>query len=260
MIPQYLHTQSVTTRRRCGRNNKQEAPREESADSGIGIAADPAEIKVSGEAGGGRGLKETMEGGPLSARWRQEGGWVWRMRWVGEGGGTAVQQRRGEKSQSRRPGATKCLVAQRDEPACTLAGLAVLVPFKRVISLSSRTRITSYGLAEASNTCVTHMSATTRRPGSSASRSPRSGSRRERGGSCCAAAWPREARGWAGAGEMGGPEGPVPVGMDGSVAAASVQVAPLLYPLQMGILPLPYPLRVPLTLKAWEGLSVRGSY
>ena len=40
----------------------------------------------------------------------------------------------------------------------------------------------------------------------------------------------------------------------------SVQVVPLLYPLQMGILPLTYPLRVPLTLKAWEGVSVRGSY
>ena len=40
--------------------------------------------------------------------------------------------------------------------------------------------------AQAANGCVTHMSATIGRPGSSASRSPRSGSRRERGGSCCA--------------------------------------------------------------------------
>ena len=52
--------------------------------------------------------------------------------------------------------------------------------------------------AKAANGCVTHMSATIGRPGSSASRSPRSGSRRERGGSCCAAAWPRAPRGWAG--------------------------------------------------------------
>ena len=48
--------------------------------------------------------------------------------------------------------------------------------------------------AEAVNGCVTHMSATTGRPGSSASKSLRSGSRRERGGSCSAAAWPRPAR------------------------------------------------------------------
>ena len=83
--------------------------------------------------------------------------------------------------------------------------LGCTFPVQRVISLSSRTRITSYGLAEAANTCVTHMSATIGRPGSGASRSPRSGLRRERGGSCCAAAWPREARGGAGAEEMGGP-------------------------------------------------------
>ena len=41
-----------------------------------------------------------------------------------------------EKSKSRRPGATKRLVAQRDEPACTRAGSAVLVPFKRVLPLA----------------------------------------------------------------------------------------------------------------------------
>ena len=39
----------------------------------------------------------------------------------------------------------------------------------------------------------------------------------------------------------------------------SVQVVPLPYPLQTGLLPLTYPLLVPLTLKAWEGLSVSGS-
>ena len=39
----------------------------------------------------------------------------------------------------------------------------------------------------------------------------------------------------------------------------SVQVVPLPYPLQAGLPPLTYPLLVPLTLKAWEGLSVRGS-
>ena len=63
---QYLHTQSVTTRRGCGRNKKQEAPRELPAHRGIGIAADQAESNVSGAAGGGA-LKEAMEGGPLSA-------------------------------------------------------------------------------------------------------------------------------------------------------------------------------------------------
>ena len=79
--------------------------------------------------------------------------------------------------------------------------------------------------AEAANGCVTHMSATIGRPGSSASRSPRSGSRREREGSCCAAAWPRAAHGRAGAEGLGGPEGPA--GMDGSVVAVAVPaVAP----------------------------------
>ena len=62
---QYLHTQSVATRRRCGRNGKHEAPRELSAHRGIGIAADQAESKVSEAAGGG--LEEAVEGGPLSA-------------------------------------------------------------------------------------------------------------------------------------------------------------------------------------------------
>ena len=42
--------------------------------------------------------------------------------------------------------------------------------------------------------------------------------------------------------------------------SASVQVVALPYPLPMVIIPLTYPLRVPLTLKAWEDLSVRGSY
>ena len=37
---QYLHTQSVTTRRRCGRNGKYETPRGLSARRGFGIAAD----------------------------------------------------------------------------------------------------------------------------------------------------------------------------------------------------------------------------
>ena len=45
---QYLHTQSVTTRRRCGRNGKHEAPRELTAHRSIGIAADQVESKVSG--------------------------------------------------------------------------------------------------------------------------------------------------------------------------------------------------------------------
>ena len=37
---QHLHTQSVTTRRRCGRNGKHEAPREPSGHRDIGIAAE----------------------------------------------------------------------------------------------------------------------------------------------------------------------------------------------------------------------------
>ena len=50
-----------------------------------------------------------------------------------------------EKSKRHRPCATKRLVAQRDEPACTRAGAAVLVLFKRlpvfcVISMSPRER------------------------------------------------------------------------------------------------------------------------
>ena len=49
-----------------------------------------------------------------------------------------------QKSKSRRRGAR--LVAQRDEPACNRAGLAVLVPFSRVLSVCSRTRITGCGL------------------------------------------------------------------------------------------------------------------
>ena len=52
---QYLHTQSVTTRRRCGRNGKHEAPRELSAYMAIGIASHNIESKVSEAVGGGRG-------------------------------------------------------------------------------------------------------------------------------------------------------------------------------------------------------------
>ena len=43
---QYLHKQSVTTRRRCGCNGKHEAPRELSAHRGIGIAADQVESEI----------------------------------------------------------------------------------------------------------------------------------------------------------------------------------------------------------------------
>ena len=50
---QYLCTQSVTTRRRCGRNGKHEAPCELSAHESIGIAADQVESTVSGAARGG---------------------------------------------------------------------------------------------------------------------------------------------------------------------------------------------------------------
>ena len=42
-----MHTQSVTTRRRCGRKSKHEAARELSAHRSIGIAASQVESKVS---------------------------------------------------------------------------------------------------------------------------------------------------------------------------------------------------------------------
>ena len=47
------HTQSVTTRRRCGRNRKHEAPRELSAHRGTNIAADQVESRVSRKQGRG---------------------------------------------------------------------------------------------------------------------------------------------------------------------------------------------------------------
>ena len=56
---QYLCTQSVTTRRRCGRNGKHEAPCELSAHESIGIAADQVESTVSGAARGGGGETHT---------------------------------------------------------------------------------------------------------------------------------------------------------------------------------------------------------
>ena len=44
---QHLHTQNVTTRRRCGRNDNQDSPRGLSAHRANGIAADQAESKVA---------------------------------------------------------------------------------------------------------------------------------------------------------------------------------------------------------------------
>ena len=49
----YLHTQSVTTRRKCGRNGKHGAPRVLSAERGIGIAADHVERNGLRQQGGG---------------------------------------------------------------------------------------------------------------------------------------------------------------------------------------------------------------
>ena len=51
----HLHTQSFTTRPRCGRNGKHEAPRELSAHRSSGIAAVQVESKVFGAARGGDG-------------------------------------------------------------------------------------------------------------------------------------------------------------------------------------------------------------
>ena len=81
-------------------------------------------------------------------------------------------------------------------------------------------------IAKAANGCFTHMSATIGRPGSSASRSPRSVSRRERGGSCGAAAWPRVQH-MARRARRGreGREGPA--GMDRSVVAVAVPAVAL---------------------------------
>ena len=59
--------------------------------------------------------------------------------------------------------------------------------------------------AEAANGCVTHMSATIGWPGSSANKSSRSGSRRERGGS-----WPLCTPGTEFSGELGTPYPPTP--------------------------------------------------
>ena len=76
--------------------------------------------------------------------------------------------------------------------------------------------------AEAASGIVTQMSATMGRPRSNANGSPSSGSRWERGGSLCAAAWPHAARGAVGAVGPGGPEGHAE--MDGSVVAAVAAV------------------------------------
>ena len=62
-----MHTQSVTTRRRCGRKGKHEAPCELSAHTGIGIAADQVESKVSRIARGvGSGVGGWVGGGGRS--------------------------------------------------------------------------------------------------------------------------------------------------------------------------------------------------
>ena len=64
---QHLHTQSVTTRRRCGRNGKHEALRALSSRRGIEIAADQVESKVyrapRGIGGGWRGWAVAGGGG-----------------------------------------------------------------------------------------------------------------------------------------------------------------------------------------------------
>ena len=103
-----------------------------------------------------------------------------------------------EKSRSRRPGATNVLWlsgTNRHAPVPVrlyfkLSRLIKSFPLA-VTPVSQAAALT----AEAANGSVTHMSATIGRPGSSGSKSPRSGSRRERGGTCCAAAWPHAARG-----------------------------------------------------------------
>ena len=97
-----------------------------------------------------------------------------------------------------RPSATTRLVAKWDEPACTRAGAAVLVPSKRLLSLSSRTCITSCGLDSGGRQWGRHTYVCRiGRPGSSASKSLRSGLRRGREGSCCVTVWPQAACGCA---------------------------------------------------------------
>ena len=87
MTTQYLHTQNVTTRRRCGRNDNQDSPRDLSAHRAHGIAADEVESKVSGAArrgrrglevavGGGCSLQEDARKGGLGASGGGRGGHV----------------------------------------------------------------------------------------------------------------------------------------------------------------------------------------
>ena len=64
---QYLHIQSVTTLRRCGRSNKHEAPRELSAHRGISISAVKVKSKVSKGWGGSISGGSGCPGG---------GGWI----------------------------------------------------------------------------------------------------------------------------------------------------------------------------------------
>ena len=61
-----------------------------------------------------------------------------------------------EKSKGTRPSAAKRLVAQRDESSCTCAGAAALVPFQRVLPLSSRTGITGCSLDSGGRQRVHH--------------------------------------------------------------------------------------------------------
>ena len=59
-----FYTQNVTTRRRCGRNDNQDSPRELPAHRANGTAADQSESKVSEAARrGGGGRRKWLGGG-----------------------------------------------------------------------------------------------------------------------------------------------------------------------------------------------------
>ena len=138
---------------------------------------------------------------------------------------SAISLRRAKAAGTARPNVSWLSGTNRQAPAPVrlyLSRLSELFP----LAVTPVSRAAAL-MAEAANGGVIQLSATIGQPGSSATRSPHPGSRRERGGSCCAAAWPHATGGcsWAGAEGTGGAEGPT--GTDGSVVAVAV---PAVYP------------------------------
>ena len=99
-----------------------------------------------------------------------------------------------EKSKGSSPSATRRGSAGRSEMHPRRCGCTF--PVHASLPLSSRTCITSCGLHRGGRKRVRDSYVCDERTaGSSASKTSRSGTRWERGRSCCAAAWPRAARG-----------------------------------------------------------------